>query len=254
MFKHNPLFSVCFYFFVTYTLFSATAVFCRKHYKNSVLCRTQLLWITDSEQPLRDPFPKRWFLFLPRIFVVFRAQKPPCEQKLPENGRRPVCTKCAHQGFENAFLCIFSSGTNFVHFFLISYTYFYSVWGRNPRKCPDLDFLQKWLGTLVLAPKITTWNRTFIFSWFLGHWAPKAGFSCETPIVVVFGGRKPERRRTRERSRRGRRTRRRRRRRRRRREERRRWSRTMRSPPKKMKKKKEEKRLDKKKKLSKTKY
>ena len=78
-----PYFCQPFVIFEVTLFYFCKAVFCRKHYKNSVFRRTQPLGITDSKTPLPGPFPKWHFCnqkchfgFYPvsaktPIFVVF---------------------------------------------------------------------------------------------------------------------------------------------------------------------------------------
>ena len=69
-FKRNPLFLSNFLFFGTCTLFSE-GVLCWNT-KSSVFSRAQFLWITDSNQPSRDPSrPKNTFLVQKLEFSVF---------------------------------------------------------------------------------------------------------------------------------------------------------------------------------------
>ena len=59
MLQHNPLFLV--YFCSLHPILCKSCVLL-KTLENSVFSRTQLLWITDSKNPFRDPFQKTPFL------------------------------------------------------------------------------------------------------------------------------------------------------------------------------------------------
>ena len=70
-FGKQPLILVIFCSF-QFTLFHVCkAVFCWKHYKNSVFSRAQLLGIIDSKAPLSRPLPKMALLQPHVPFVVF---------------------------------------------------------------------------------------------------------------------------------------------------------------------------------------
>ena len=83
MFKNNPLFFINFLFFSTYSFCFWKAVFCWKHYKNSVFRKTQLFKNTVSKTHFfthvkKTPFSKKrchfcfWAISAETtIFIVF---------------------------------------------------------------------------------------------------------------------------------------------------------------------------------------
>ena len=83
MLKHNPLFFINFLFFSTYSFCFWNAVFCWKHYKNSVFSKAQLFKNTVSKTHFfthvkKTPFSQKrchfWFWAISAettIFIVF---------------------------------------------------------------------------------------------------------------------------------------------------------------------------------------
>ena len=83
MLSHNPLLLVDFCFFATCKSYTLLRIL-----DTSVISRTQLLWITDSKQPFRDPFQNTFvkkgkFWVLPSackgevLGITLRLLKPP---------------------------------------------------------------------------------------------------------------------------------------------------------------------------------
>ena len=77
MFKNNPLFFINFLFFSTYSFCFWKAVFCWKHYKNSVFrkhsfSKTQLVKPTFSTMSKKHLFPKKGVIFVFFFFCNFR--------------------------------------------------------------------------------------------------------------------------------------------------------------------------------------